>query len=189
MSAPPPRAPRSGKRARIDTYGETLFGLQGPFPRDDEVGLGVPVGTPFVAGLDDPASIHQRQRRSLGSAVLILFRIMLATQGAHLNCRLHGHDGRLVSIAEHEGVLVDATLGVGHVLGPDERQHIQETALGAFSLGSDHMLWFTKCVDELRRFAAAEQQIYRNARMELMVKRLRKERLEGHASMFGSHLG
>lgn len=167
-----------------------LFGLQGEFPKEEEDrGLGAPAGSLCVQGLDDHASISNRQLCSLGTGFTTIMRILLAKEGIRLNYLLHNAQGELTPLAQHHGVVVDTTAPLGHLLTFSDRVRLQARALGKFSPGSDDMFKFVMVVRDLKNVRRAKQQIKRNNRLSRLAEGRRHRQVSQWADMLGAGVG
>jgi len=167
-----------------------LFGLQGEFPKEDEDrGLGAPAGALYVQGLDDHASISRRQLCSLGTGFTTIMRIFLAKEGLRLNYLLHNAQGTLAPLAQHNGVVVDTTAPMGHLLTFSDRVRLQAAALGKFSPGSDDMFKFVMVVRDLKNVRMVKKQIKRNRRLTKRAEELKRQQVSQWTTMLGTGVG
>lgn len=175
-----------GASTKEDERHLKLFHLQGDFPINT---FGAPQGALETPWFDTQTHIQERQRNALSSMFSLVMRIYLAKQVARFNTLFYDSKKKLITSAEHEGVVVDTTAPVGHLLSFPERSRLQAAALGIFSPGSDDFFTFVTCTRDLRRAMSAMRQIKRNRKMAKSNLKKRKAEVKRIKAVYGFALG
>jgi hypothetical protein len=191
----------AGKKHRRDSYGDSestkremdqeqrdseLFHLQGDFPVDT---FGAAVGAMETPFFDTHSHICERQKNALGSAFSLVMRIYVAKQAVKVNKMLYDTQGKLVTLAQHKGVVVDTTTSVGGVLSFSERSRLQAAALGKFSPGSEDLFAFVMCTRDLRRSMSALKQIKRNRAISRHCSKKKRSEMTQLENVYAFALG